>query len=41
MLPAEVGVDVFQLLHAAEVLRMVHRGDDSQVVAHDELVGQD
>jgi hypothetical protein len=39
--PAEVGVDVFQLLHSAEVLGMVHRGDDTQVVAHDELVGQD
>jgi hypothetical protein len=38
---AQVGVDVLQLLHSAEVVRMVHRGDDAQVVAHEELVGQD
>jgi hypothetical protein len=26
---AQVGVDVLQLLHSAEVLRVVHRGDDT------------
>jgi hypothetical protein len=39
--PAEVGVDVFQFLDSAEVLGLVHRGDDAQVVAHQEFVGQD
>jgi hypothetical protein len=38
---AEVGVDVLQLLHPTEGLRVVHRREDIQVVAHEELVGQD
>src|SRR4029453_2332945 len=39
--PAQVGVDVFEFLHATEVLGRVPGGDDAQVVTHDELMGQD
>jgi hypothetical protein len=39
--PAQVGVNVFEFLDTTEVLGLVHRGDDAQVVAHNELVGQD
>jgi hypothetical protein len=39
--PAEVGVDVLQLLHLTEGLRVVHRREDTQIAAHNQLVGQD
>src|SRR4029453_4774949 len=39
--PAQGGVDVFELLDSVEVLGLVHRGDDTEVVAYEELVGQD
>jgi hypothetical protein len=31
--PAQVGVDVFEFLDATEVLGLLHRGDDTEVVA--------